>query len=122
MSAEHARKFQDTLKRFCDTLKKRKLDHKLNIELKNPNEYKLQDVIDIATRLQSNRDASGNTNICMRYIRTFFRETAKHKSTLTVMLKFVPNDTYGAIFVGGFALILAVRYTVLVNDQAAPLG
>ena len=108
VSVEKLQDFQNTLTGFVKTLKSKKLDQRLSIELKDPKDYKLEDVLEIATKLQGSKDASEDTRSCMRVIRKCFRVTAKHTTTLTDILKLVPNDSYGSVIVGGFTLILAV--------------
>jgi hypothetical protein len=108
LSAKKIQEFQVILRSFVKTLKTKKLDQRLSIELKDPKEYRLEDIITIATKLYSDKEVSDDTRSCMRVIRKCFQVTAKHKSTLSAMLKFVPNDSYGSVIVGGFTLILAV--------------
>jgi len=106
-STKGMKQFQDTLTSFCTTLKKRKLDSKLGIEIKEPKDYTMQDVLLIAARINSEHEDSGTTG-CMRIIRKCFNAAENHEGTLNNLLSFAPTDIYGSVLCGGFTLILAV--------------
>ncbi|OCL12018.1 hypothetical protein AOQ84DRAFT_421489 [Glonium stellatum] len=89
-------------------IREKKLDQRLGITIKEPKEYKLEDVILIARKIYDSSEASKNTHACMRVIRRFFVSVTKHKSTLENILSLAPTDLYGSLISGGFTLILAV--------------
>ena len=105
-SAEQMDRFQKVLKSFCTILKKRKLDQKLGIKLKDPKDYKLTDVVLVAQKIKERNENSDKARSSMRVIRKCFKAARKHRSTI---LAFVPNDSYGFVISGGLTMILAVR-------------
>jgi hypothetical protein len=109
-SNKQMNEFQGTLKAFCQTLKKRKLDSKLGIEIKEPKDYKMTDVLSIAKMIYDENERSVNTRSCMRAIRKCFQATARHEGTLKNLLNFIPGDIYGSVISGGFTIILAVSF------------
>lgn len=100
--------FQNTLKSFCKIIKKQQLDKKLGIRIKEPREYQIDDVLEVAKKLADRHKDSDNTTKCMRVIRKAFRVASKHKTALTNLLSFAPSDVYGSVLCGAFTVILAV--------------
>jgi hypothetical protein len=109
-SSKERDKFENTLKSLCNTIKKRQLDKKLNVELKDPKDYQLDDVFSMAQKILDQKEVSENSIACMRIIKTCFRSVAKHKSSIANVLECAPSDIYGSVIAGGFTLILIVRY------------
>lgn len=107
LSSEKIAQFEGTLKSLCSIIKKRKLDVKAGIKIKEPKDYKMEDVFVIAGKIFAEHNDPG-TNNCMGIIRKCFRVAGKHENTLTSLLNFVPTDIYGSILCGGFTLILVV--------------
>lgn len=107
-------RFQKVLKSFCTILKKRKLDQKLGIQLKEPKDYKLTDVLLVAQKIKEKNENSEKARSSMRVIRKCFKAAKKHRNTI---LAFVPNDSYGFVISGGLTMILAVRFSVLKDNE-----
>ncbi|KAH7309947.1 hypothetical protein BKA65DRAFT_168017 [Rhexocercosporidium sp. MPI-PUGE-AT-0058] len=105
-SLEMMMQFEGTLKSFCKTLRSRKLDSKLGIEIKDPKDYRIEDVLMIAQKMCTKHEDSSTTG-CMHVIRRCFQAIGKHESTLAGLLNFLPTDVYGSIIYGGFTMILA---------------
>lgn len=101
-------RFKETLSQFCKNLEERKLGSKLNIEIKKPGDYKMEDVLRIAQELQSKRTDDRAAKGCLGKIRRCFHSLVKQRGTLHNLLSFVPNDSYGSAICGGFTVILAV--------------
>lgn len=101
-------RFKKTLSQFCKTLEERKLGKKLGIDIKNPSDYKMQDVLSIAQELQQRRGDDKAAKGCLDKIHRCFRRLAEQRGTLHNLLSFLPNDTYGSPICGGFTVILAV--------------
>ncbi|XDG07176.1 hypothetical protein ABKA04_006791 [Annulohypoxylon sp. FPYF3050] len=106
-SEEKVAKFKKTLSQFCKTLEERKLGKKLGIEIKDPDDYKMQDVLTIAQELQSKHQDDKTSKGYLGKIRRCFRRLLEHRGVLHNMLSFIPNDSYGSAISGGFTIILA---------------
>lgn len=106
-SEERMTRFKKTLSQFCKTLEERKLGKKLGIDIKNPSDYKMQDVLSIAQELQQRRGDDKAAKGCLDKIHRCFRRLAEQRGTLHNLLSFLPNDTYGSPICGGFTVILA---------------
>jgi hypothetical protein len=92
-------------------LKKQKLDKKLRLKLKEPEDYPFSDVLEISQRLYDKKEVPENTKNRMGTIRRCFKAAARHEGILKKLLSFLPNDSYGSVICGGFALVLAVHFT-----------
>lgn len=100
--------FEDTLERFSQTLEKHDLAKKIDIALKKPSEYGLEDVISIADKVYEKHKTAADVKSCTGKIRKCFRLVGKNASPLQCLLNFVPSDSYGSVISGGFTVILAV--------------
>lgn len=100
--------FKKTLADFSAMIKERKLDKKLDIEIKKPDKYTMDDVVNIAAKMELRHQNAASMKSCMGVIRKVFRKAGDNKSTLKKLLTFVPNDAYGSVITGGFTLILGV--------------
>ena len=109
LSTEKMKVFEGTLTAFSQTLKSRKLDIKYGIDIKDPKEYTMTDVLLITKKIYDEHE-SANSRGCMSVIRKCFQATVKHEGTLTNLLTFVPTDVYGSVLCGGFTLILGVSF------------
>lgn len=101
-------KFQETLKRFTKTLQERKIFKDVKIEYRDPADYDLAYVLNIAELVQEHKEGLENTRMVKDFIRKCFRGVSKHKNTITAILSMVPTDAYGSVISGGFSLILVV--------------
>lgn len=90
-------------------IKDRKLDKKIDIEIKKPDKYTMEDVVLIATKMEKRHRDAANVKSCMGCIRKVFRKAGNNKTTFKKLLSFVPNDLYGTMIIGGFTMILGVR-------------
>ncbi|KAI1461614.1 hypothetical protein F4805DRAFT_239010 [Annulohypoxylon moriforme] len=106
-SEEKMARFKKTLAQFCKTLEERKVGKKLGIEIKDPDDYKMQDVLSIAQQLQSKHQEDKTSKGYLGKIRRCFHRFMEHRGVLHNMLSFIPNDSYGSAISGGFAIILA---------------
>ncbi|XXG93939.1 hypothetical protein Hte_000189 [Hypoxylon texense] len=98
-------RFKETLSQFCKTLEEKKLGSKLNIEIKKPGDYKMEDVLKVAQELQSKRTDDRAAKGCLGKIRRCFHSLVKQRGTLHNLLDFVPNDSYGSVICGGFTAV-----------------
>lgn len=102
--------FSKTMDEFTKLMKERRLDQKLELPLKNPRGYSIQDLLSITSKLQVNHENCTGLNPCLRAIRKFFRLGGDHSSTLQAFLKLAPSESYGSVICGGIAMILAVCF------------
>lgn len=115
-SEKHMQELQLTLTKFTETLVKRGLTQELGIEIKKPNEYTMQNVIDIAQRVQQRHASSdGATKNSLGLIRKCFRQAIKKQGILNNLLNFIPSDSYSSVICGGFTLILGVRLSLILS-------
>ncbi|KAI1409798.1 hypothetical protein F5Y13DRAFT_203191 [Hypoxylon sp. FL1857] len=96
-------RFKNTLSRFCKTLEERKLGRKLGIAIKEPDDYKIHDVLKITDELKLKHDDKKGY---LGKIRHCFRRVVKQRGILHSILGFLPNDTYSSAICGGFTMIL----------------
>lgn len=108
LSEAKMKDFQQTLTRFTETLQRRKVFAKLGVPPRKPQNFDLDYVLSIATRISEWRDENEETHICKRFIRKICQKTTKHKNVLSGLISLAPSDTYGSLISGGFTLILAV--------------
>lgn len=106
-------KFQATLNSFTQTLVKRGLGKQLNIEIKDPQHYTMNDVLEITQRVQKRHaDADSRAFGSLKVIRKCFRQAVKSQGILSNLLNFLPSDCYSSVICGGFTIILGVRLLV----------
>lgn len=103
--------FEDTLARFCKLVEDKKLDKALGITLKRPQQYRMEDVLQIANKLHEIHKNAAEIKSCSGVFRKCFRFAGDND--LTRLLKFVPSDTYGSIICGGLTVILAASTRIL---------
>lgn len=109
LSEEKMEEFQKTLRRFTETLQKKKVFSKLGITLRDPSDFDLEYVLSIASRISEWRDKSEDVNACVRFARKCCQKATKNKEVLTGLISLAPTDTYGSLISGGFTFVLAVR-------------
>lgn len=115
-SEKHMKELQLTLTNFTQTLVKRGLARDLGIEIKEPHQYTMQSVLEIAQLVQQ-RHASSDAMAagCVGRIRKCFRQAVKKQGILNNLLGFIPSDSYSSVICGGFTLILGVRQYLVRN-------
>ncbi|KAF1961538.1 hypothetical protein CC80DRAFT_532137 [Byssothecium circinans] len=105
-SANRLKQLESTLTRFAEKIKDKGLDKKLDVVLKDPKSYTMEDVLVIAGKIETQHRDAENVKNAMGVIRKCFRRAGDHHAQLGSLLKFVPNDTYGSVISGGFTMIL----------------
>lgn len=101
--------FRETLTEFAKTLRRRKLDRKIDIKLKGTDEYTMDDVVQIATKVEELHQDAATMKTSMGAIRGFFRMAGENMPILKQILQFAPSDTYGTVIFASLAMILTVR-------------
>lgn len=108
-SEKHMKDLELTLTNFSQTLVKRGLARELGIEIKEPHQYTMQNVLDIAQRVQQKHASpEGIAAGSLGLIHKCFRQAVKKKGILNNLLSFIPSDSYSSVICGGFTLILGV--------------
>lgn len=84
------------------------LDKGLNIQQKPLDQYHLQDVLDIVTRIEEkHRLGDGDKSKSFSgIVRRCFRFTSENSPTIKTLLSFAPDDVYGSVISGGLTMIL----------------
>ncbi|KAL6400480.1 hypothetical protein AUP68_16189 [Ilyonectria robusta] len=101
--------FRETLTEFAKTLRRRKLDRKIDIKLKGTDEYTMDDVVQIATKVEELHQDAATMKTSMGAIRGFFRMAGENMPILKQILQFAPSDTYGTVIFASLSMILTVR-------------
>ena len=100
-------------------LKSRRLDKKLDIVIKSPDEYDMSDVLHIAERIEQRHRNADKVKSSMGIICRCFRSAGKYVGVMKKLANFVPDDVYGSVISGGFTLILGVWPAVSFVDEGA---
>lgn len=100
-------KFQQTLHSFVRLLRERNVDKDLNVVIKDPGELTMQDALVIISKIQEGRDPK-HVRSCKSFIQKCYRKAEDNRGAIGAILSMLPNDSYGSVISGGFALILAV--------------
>ncbi|KAH8887910.1 hypothetical protein GQ53DRAFT_844008 [Thozetella sp. PMI_491] len=103
---EKMAQLKKTLSNFVATIKERGFDKKLNITLKDLDQYNLADVIDISDRIAERHRNADKAGGCMGLIRKCFHFAGKNRSMFHKVLECIPEDIYGSVISGGFTIIL----------------
>jgi len=101
-------KFEETLKRFTQTLQSRDVFKKLGIEACDPAKCDINYVLKIATVIHEHKQGVQDTQQIKKFMRRCVRRATANKAAIEALLSMVPNDVYGSVISGGFSLILAV--------------
>lgn len=108
-SEKKMEEFQRTLKRFNDTLTKKKVFGRLGIPARNPKDFDIDYVLSIAARISEWNKGSDDIHACRRFARKLCHNATKNKTVLWDLISLAPTDTYGCLISGGFTIVLAVR-------------
>lgn len=99
---------ESSLANLNETIRKRKYDKKLNITLKELRAYKMNEVLEIATKIETEHRNAGKAKTAMGLIRRCFRSVGDDPGNMKRFLNFVPGDVYGSVISGSFAMVLGV--------------
>lgn len=108
-SEKKMEEFQQTLKRFNDTLTKKKVFSRLGIPARDPKDFDIDYVLSIAGRISEWNQKSEDIDACRRFARKLCHNAVKNKNVLWDLISLAPTDTYGCLISGGFTIVLAVR-------------
>lgn len=106
-SEKRMAKFQQTLQSFVYLLRERNVDKELNIEIKDPGDLTMEDVLTIIGKIQESRNTK-QVKSCKDFIHKCYRKAESKRGIAEAALTMIPNDAYGSVISGGFTLILAV--------------
>lgn len=113
--------FRQTLKRFNETLTKKKVFSRLGISARDPADFDIEYVLSIAARLSEQNHQSDNITACRRFARQLCHKAVKHRSMLSGLISLAPTDAYGSLVSGGFTIVLAVSAFYLQRAQRTGL-
>ncbi|KAG6355305.1 hypothetical protein INS49_003266 [Diaporthe citri] len=99
--------FRQTLTRFNETLKKKKLFSSLEIPVRNPADFDIDYVLTIAERISERTNKSDEMNTCRHFARQICHKAVKNKNILYGLIGLAPTDAYGSLISGGFTIALA---------------
>ncbi|KAL8300752.1 hypothetical protein RB593_010210 [Gaeumannomyces tritici] len=105
--AESQKKVAALKTRLVDFSKKMHgLDNGYKIAHKAPEQYGMNDVLDIVRRIENKHRTLDKVMSCSGIIRRCFRAAGENSGAIEGLLSFAPNDIYGSVISGGFTLIL----------------
>lgn len=110
--------FRQTLRRFVDTLKRRKVDSQLDISIENPDAFTINDILGIINKLGEGQGDDSKTGSCKSFIRRCYRRVEDNRDVIEAILSMLPSDIYGSVISGGFSLIMAVRSPAGFSERA----
>ncbi|KAL8364769.1 hypothetical protein RB595_003849 [Gaeumannomyces hyphopodioides] len=82
------------------------LDNGYKIAHKAPEQYDMNDVLEIVRRIEDKHRTLDKVMSCSGIIRRCFRAVGENSGAIEGLLSFAPDDIYGSIISGGFTLIL----------------
>ncbi|KAL2289204.1 hypothetical protein FJTKL_02232 [Diaporthe vaccinii] len=98
--------FRQTLTRFNQTLKTKKVFSRLGIPTRDPVHLDIDYVLSIAVRLSEWKHTSDEITTCRRFARQFCHKAVKSDSLLWGLIGLAPTDIYGSLISGGFTIAL----------------
>lgn len=104
------KQFEETLKRFTQTLQSRSIFKKLDIQPCDPAKCDIEYVQKVAEVIMEHKEGSEDTKVIKKFMRKCVRGAASNKAAINALLTMIPNDVYGSVISGGFSLILAVSH------------
>ncbi|KAK3328994.1 hypothetical protein B0H66DRAFT_526386 [Apodospora peruviana] len=116
--------FSQTLRRLIAMLKERNVEAQLGIVFKDPSEFTLRYLLQIANKIQEHRENTDKTRACKNFIRSCCRKMEDNKHVVEGILSLVPSDIYGSVISGGFALIMAsckIAHSRLISQTSRPV-
>ncbi|KAK0714401.1 hypothetical protein B0T21DRAFT_454629 [Apiosordaria backusii] len=103
--------FKERLVNFVSLLKDRNVDTELGIIIKSPNDpdFTIGYILQVVGKIEEGPEDKPlwKARTCKSFIRKCYRKVEDNKGIVEGLLKMVPNDSYGALISGGFAVILA---------------
>ncbi|RSL48350.1 hypothetical protein CEP54_012953 [Fusarium duplospermum] len=97
----------DTLAHKGVVFEERKVDAQLNITIKDPSEFTCDYVLQLIDKIQERRDNATMTSSCKNFVRRCYRKVEDNRGAIEGFLTMIPNDAYGSVISGGFAMIMA---------------
>lgn len=106
-SGKPSLEFEKALRELCGLIKKHQ-GSGLDLEIKSPTDYKVEDVLEIVEKIAKKHRGEEKIEGFRGKVRRLFLTVGSNKSILDNLISFVPNDSYGSIISGGFTIILGV--------------
>lgn len=111
-SRDKRKEFEALLTDFSKLIDDRQLQKRLQVKSKGLNEYRMQDVLEIAEMVQTTHGNKSKVREHTAILRKCFASVGRNQGAVNNLLKFIPNDTYGSVICGGFTMILTVILSV----------
>ncbi|EEU37124.1 uncharacterized protein NECHADRAFT_86736 [Fusarium vanettenii 77-13-4] len=99
--------FRRTLQRLIAILRERNVDTQLNIDIKDPSDFTCEYVLQIINKIRETRESATKTRSCKNFVRRCYQKIEDNRSAIEGFLTMIPNDAYGSVISGGFAMIMA---------------
>ncbi|RSM19485.1 hypothetical protein CDV31_001645 [Fusarium ambrosium] len=99
--------FRWTVQKLVAVLKERNVDTQLNITIKDPSEFTCDYVLQLIDKIQERRDNAIKTSSCKNFVRRCYQKVEDNRGAIEAFLTIIPNDAYGSVISGGFAMIMA---------------
>ncbi|KAI8712656.1 hypothetical protein NCS52_01364200 [Fusarium sp. LHS14.1] len=99
--------FRRTLQKLVAVLRERNVNTQLNIDIKDPSEFTCEYVLQVIDKIGENRESSTKTRSCKNFVRRCYQKMEDNRSAIEGFLAMIPNDVYGSVISGGFAMIMA---------------
>lgn len=113
--------FEALLIDFAKMVDERQLQKKFGIKSRGFQEYRAEDVLEIAETVQKKYNNTSKVRECTAVFRKCFASVGRNQGAVSNLLSFIPNDSYGSIIFGGFTLILTVSSPHLLLRKFRPL-
>lgn len=107
-SRDKCKEFEVLLIDFAKLIYDRNFEKKFQVKSKSFQEYKIQDVLEIAEKVQMKHGSISKVREHTAVFRKCFAAVGRNQGAVDNLLNFIPNDSYGSIIFGGFTLILTV--------------
>lgn len=107
-SRDKCKEFEALLIKFTKLIDGRQFENKFGIKSKSLQEYKIQDVLEIAEKVQTKHDSISKFREHTAVFRKCFAAFGRNQGAVDNLLNIIPNDSYGSIIFGEFTLILTV--------------
>ncbi|RSL82430.1 hypothetical protein CEP51_005151 [Fusarium floridanum] len=95
------------VQKLVAVLKERNVDTQLNITIKDPSEFTCDYVLQLIDKIQERRDNAIKTSSCKNFVRRCYQKVEDNGGAIEAFLTIIPNDAYGSVISGGFAMIMA---------------
>ncbi|KAL1867905.1 hypothetical protein Daus18300_006180 [Diaporthe australafricana] len=105
-SRDKRKEFEVLLVNFAKLVDDRQLQKRFYVKSKSLQDYKIQDVLEIAEKVQTTHGSTPKVKEHTAVFKKCFAAVGRNSGALKNLLNFIPDDSYGSIIFGGFTMIL----------------